>query len=427
MLREVFPKALSGEISAPPSKSYVHRVLLLSAFRGEKINVLNCGDSEDVKATINAVKALGTTVKYENGNVSILGYDDSKAKNEMVTADIGESGSTFRFVIPLIGVLQKKVHLVCHGRLKDRPHDVFFKELTRHGMDIKSVSDGYEVTGCLESGTYNIDPSISSQYVSGLLLSLPYLQKECRVVLDGMAVSKSYIDITENVMKRMSVNFTHDKNEYIINGFNSSCPKEICIEGDWSGSSFFIVAGALSEKGIKISNLNVASVQGDAKIIDVIKQFGADVSVDKDSVLIKKGKTLSSVSINLNEMIDSVPILAVLASFAHGVSEFSGIERLRFKESDRIEAARNMLENAGIKTEYKNDKLYIYGGEPHSGEFNGENDHRIVMSASVLASFTRDGKASFVSTPNAVKKSYPTFYEDFEKLGGISRVKMERE
>ena len=426
MLREVFSSPLNGCIASPPSKSYAHRLLILNAFRNSTSSVLNTGDSEDVKATINSLTELGSNLVVKDGGVFFSQYDKNTQSEQTALVDVGESGSTFRFILPLICVLGKTARIICHGRLKERPHDSFFNALMEHGVQIKSIPEGYEVTGTLKGDHYVIDSTISSQYITGLLLSLPYLERECTVQLKGEPVSKSYLKITNDVLNTTGVNYSFCGDTYKVNGFSDSCSHQFFVEGDWSGASFFVVAGALSEKGIAISSLNVNSMQGDRQILDVVKEFGAEVEVRDDSIFIKKGSSIRPVSVDLDNMIDSVPILSVLASFASGVSEFSGIERLRFKESDRIMAVINMLTAAGVTSEYKDKKLYIHGSTPHSGNFNGENDHRMVMAASILASSVNDTRPSYISTPYAVKKSYPAFFEDLQKIGGISRVKMDR-
>lgn len=426
MLRKVFPSDLKGCINAPPSKSYAHRALILSAFRKKSTFIHNPGDNEDIKATINSLRALGAEFSQNGSDVLFSEYDNGNIKDEIVNVDVGESGSTFRFILPLILVLGKKANVICHGRLKERPHDYFFNELREHGAEIESIPSGFKVFGKLQGDTYTIDSTISSQYITGLLLSLPYLNRECRITLKGESVSKSYLNITEDVLNKTGVNYSYSHNTYTVNGFSNSSHNSIFVEGDWSGASFFIVAGALSKDGIKVSSLNPASVQGDAQIIDIVRKFGAQVDVSSDDVFVKKGSKINPVSVNLDNMIDSVPILSVLASFANGVSEFSGIERLKYKESDRIRSVTDMLSSSGIKAEYKNKRLYIHGGEPHSGVFNGVNDHRIVMSASILASYVNDNNPSYVSTPDAVKKSYPGFFEDLKTIGGESCVKVDR-
>ncbi len=403
---------VEGKITAPPSKSYAHRLLISAFLSNQKTLIKNVGNSQDVLATINCLNSFGANIKLKNGNAIVYKAN----KNVMIKnalSDCGESGSTLRFLMPLAGALGIQTEFICHGKLASRPNQTLISALLEHGVCVNE----HKVKGKLTSGIYNLDASVSSQYVTGLLMALPILEGDSQIILSNQVVSKNYIDITLEVLDVFKIKYIRTENGFKIFGNQKYIsPKKIYCEGDWSGSAFTLALGALSGK-VTVKGLNIDSKQGDAKIVDILRLAGANVVVNKNGCVTALKSSLKAINVNLEDQPDLAPILSVIASNCQGVSSFSGVERLKIKESDRIQAIISMLNSAGIKAEYEDKVLKIVGGKPASGHFDGFNDHRIAMSSSVLAVSVQDKGSSIITDSESVNKSYPNFFEHLEKVG----------
>lgn len=385
---------LSGKIRAIPSKSYAHRIAICNFLAG-KNPVAECGDftSNDIAVTEKCLK------------------DIKDGKREL---DCGESGSTLRFLLPLCASLGGKFSLTGHGKLMDRPNDELFSVMQDNGVCVKKTDKIY-LNGKLTAGEYHIRGDISSQYVSGLLMALPTLKGDSRIILTTPLVSAPYVEITIEVLSAFGIKIQKTENGYFIKG-GQSYSGNVLPEGDWSNGAFFLCAGAISEE-VTVTGLNKKSVQGDKYILEILLRAGANVSVNKNEITVKKSE-LKAFSFDAENCPDLVPISAVLASFANGVSVIKNIQRLKIKESDRIESTIAMLSAFGIKAECDGVNLIVYGGKMTAGEVDSFNDHRIVMSSAVLALGVQG--SSLIKNAQAVNKSYPTFFDDYNSLGGKS-------
>ncbi len=396
---------LSGEINAPPSKSFAHRILISAYLSGKKISVYNIGSSIDATVTLEALKVLGAKIEYINGGVIIEGGTLPK---EEVLIDCKESGSSLRFLLPVVSALGVKAKFTGCGRLLERPMTPLIDCLNSGGADIQ----GLTVKGKLKKGTYQIDGSVSSQYITGLIFALSIIGGEIKII--GKLVSQPYIDITLSVLKDFGVEVQKTASGYkILAGYNPE-KDTFTVEGDWSGTAFPISAGAICGE-VTVNGVNLNSTQGDGKILSVLKSFGANILGKGNSVTVKKAP-LSSITLDCEDIPDLVQIIAVVASFAKGKTVLKNVSRLTLKESDRIQAVINTLNVAGIKAEYIGEDLHITGGTPNGGVFSGGNDHRTVMSSAVMA-LGASGN-SLITGVEACKKSYPEFFEDIKKLGG---------
>lgn len=389
---EIKGRYLSGSIDAIPSKSYVHRILICKYLSGEQPTFSDYS-SNDMKATVNCLNAL------INGK-SLL--------------DCGESGSTLRFILPLIGVIGGEYTLVGGGKLMQRPNDALFETFKAHGVTAIQ-EDKIVLKGKLTAGEYRIRGDISSQYVSGLLMALPILDGDSKIVLSTPLVSAPYVDITLEVLKGFGIDIQKTDYGYKIRGGQTYSKSQMLPEGDWSNAAFFLVAGAINGE-ITVNGLNPNSVQADKFIYDVIKFAGVKTKWKGNSLTVYKSD-IKSFAFDAENCPDIVPISAVLASFADGVSVIKNVERLKIKESDRIATTCETLKAFGINAEYKDKNLYVYGSKPKKGQVDSYNDHRIAMSASVMASGI-DG-SSFITDAGAINKSYPTFYKDLQSVGGV--------
>lgn len=381
-----------GEVKAIPSKSYAHRISICNFLAG-KTPTANCGQftSKDITATEQCLK------------------DVAEGKFEL---DCGESGSTLRFLIPLCASIGGKFSLIGHGKLMGRPNEELFNALKGHGVTAEKT-DRIILNGKLTGGEFKIRGDISSQYVSGLLMALPSLKEDSKIVLTTPLASSPYVDITIEVLSNFGVKIEKTDYGFFIKG-NQVYSGEVYPEGDWSNSAFFLVLGAISGD-VTVSGLNLNSVQGDRAILDILKQSGAQVQCEKNSVRVQKS-ALSHFTMDAENCPDLVPIASVLGANADGVTVINNVERLKIKESDRIQTTIDMLSRFGVRAESDGHSLKIYGGKAKGCEVDSHNDHRIAMSVAVMA--TRVEEHTVLTDAKAVEKSYPTFFEDFISVGG---------
>lgn len=394
---EIENSILKGEVFIPPSKSAAHRALVCSFLAGEG-TVEPIISSNDMKAMEQVIRAL---------------------KNDADIADCIESGNTLRFMIPVAAALGKNITFVGSGRLPERPIGDYLRLLPEH--NVKCTSDGklpLKIEGQLTSGVYEIAGNISSQYITGLLLALPILDGDSEIVLTTELQSKPYVDMTIKVMADYGVAVEEKENGYFIKGNQAYKKRDYIVESDWSQAAFFLVAGAINGD-VTLKGLDVNSTQGDKEIVSILKKFGADIEVNAEYIRAKKSN-LSGIEIDVTDIPDTVPALAVAAAFANGTTVIKGGERLRLKESDRIESVVSNLKRLGVKVEEKPDGMIITGGNARGALLEGYNDHRIPMAFSVAA-LCAEGK-TVITDANSINKTYPTFYEDYNSLGGKANV-----
>ena len=408
---KIKPSKIFGEIVAPPSKSYAHRILIAAYLSGEKVCVHNAGNSNDVLATASALTSLGAQVDIHEGTITI----ERKTMPNSATVDCCESGSTLRFLLPVASALNVNATFTGQGRLLSRPIQELVDTLNSNGANI----DGFTVKGKLRSGEFKISANVSSQYITGLLFALPLLSGDSTIVFEGEPVSVGYIDITLDVLRQFGIQIQQTNYGYFVKGNQQyKATKDITVEGDYSGSAFMLALGAIGGN-VHVKGLNAHSLQGDAEILNIIKKFGATVNVSNDCVSVKKNK-LNAISIDCENVPDLVQIVSVVASYAKGVTALKNVARLRLKESDRVQAIVDQLSLAGIRCDYDNGSLFIHGATPSGATFSGGNDHRTVMSATVLA-LAAKGESTVVGC-DAVNKSYTEFFKDITKLGGQIHV-----
>ena len=394
---------LNGSVVIPPSKSAAHRALLCSFLAGGG-TVSPIINSKDMQAMQQAISAL---------------------KNDEKIVDCIESGNTLRFVIPVAAALGKSVTFIGSGRLPERPLETFLELLPKH--NIKCTSNGklpLSIEGKLTAGKYEIAGNISSQYISGLLFALPLLEGDSEIVLTTKLESKPYIDLTIKVMHDFGVEVSETENGYFVKGNQQYLVRDYLVESDWSQAAFFLVGGAIGNE-VALKGLDMHSVQGDKAIVELLKKFGADIKIKENEIISRKAD-LKGIKIDVSDIPDTVPALAVAAAYANGKTEIVGGERLRFKESDRIESVVSNLKRLGADVEETVDGMIIYGGKGLKGaELLGYNDHRIVMAFSMAALFA-DGE-TVITEANSIDKTYPSFFEDYNRLGGQANVFSNRE
>lgn len=410
----VKPSELSGNIRAITSKSYVHRALICALISGKKTNIYCNQLSEDINATANAIKAIGADITYKD---SIFTVNPYKEYNKFCTIDCKESGSTLRFILPIICAFGIKADLIMRGRLSERPMSALTDILEKYGCTINKKENILSVSGRLQSGVYEIDGNISSQYITGLIFTLPILKGNSEIIVKGDFQSKSYVNLTLGVLNKFGIEIREENNRYSLCKVNNDS-SEIKSEGDWSNGAFWLCAGALSKRGITVTGLDLNSVQGDRKIIDILKDFGAEVSVLPNRITVKKN-SLNGITVDASDIPDLVPIISILASFSKGKTVIENIERLRLKESDRVKTTVEMINNLGGKAQGVENSIVIYYSPLNGGTVNSYNDHRIVMSAAVSSVGSKFDVA--IINSDAVNKSYPEFFNDFKSLGGACK------
>ncbi len=402
-------KQISGEVLAPPSKSYAHRYII-SAFLSKQAGFIkNVGNCKDVLATLTALSSVGLNYSLDTSGVELSFKEIEKTP----ILNCFESGSTLRFLIPVISALGIKCEFTGSEKLLSRPILELTKCLNENGAEI----DGFKLNGKLRSGEFRLNGSISSQFISGLLFALPLLDGDSKIVILGETVSLDYINVTLSVLREFNIKAIKTDYGYFVKGNQAYImPKTRAVEGDYSGASFLMALGALSPRGVKVLGLNKNTSQGDKKAVQILKEFGALVEEVEGGYFIKKGE-LNGISVDMENVPDIVQILSVVASFANGVTTFKNVSRLKIKESDRIAGIIKNLALAGVKAKYDGADLKIYGAEPKGGVFLGDNDHRTVMSMAVLATFAK-GSSQIIGA-EAVDKSYTDFFKDYVSLGGV--------
>ena len=410
------PSSLKGEITAIPSKSVAHRMLICAALADGPTTLRIPKTSDDIDATADCLRALGAAITVNNEDYIV----EPIAQIENIPLlDCGESGSTLRFLLPVAAAAADRCRFDGHGRLPERPLSDLTDAMKEHGVSFDGEKLPFTIGGRLRGGIYRLPGNVSSQYITGLLLALPLCEEDSVIELTTALESASYIDITLSVLKTFGITVHCERNRYIIPGkqvFRS--PGTLPVEGDWSNAAFFLTAAALNND-ITMTGLNPNSAQGDRKIIALLEQLGAVTQKDNGRLTLRSDE-LKGCTIDIQDTPDLLPVLSVAAAFAQGKTTFINAARLRLKESDRLASSAAMIENLGGRAEVGEDELTVYGTGLIGGTVESCNDHRIAMSAAVAA--TRCSKPVTILNAEAVKKSYPGFYNDYNKTGGKAHV-----
>lgn len=412
------PFVPNGTVNVPPSKSDVHRAIICAAMANGVSRISPVALSNDIKATIGCIKALGADAVLENNVLTVDGTN--MYKNKTALLDCGESGSTLRFFIPIAAVGNINATFVGKGKLPQRPIGIFTEALPKAGTVCKTEGGlPLEIKGQLKSGIFEIPGNVSSQFITGLLLALPILEGDSEIVLTSPLESVGYIAMTIRTMKQFGVNIDTTENGWHIKGGQTYKSCNYTTDGDWSQAAFFMVLGAIGGK-VTVKGVAKDSTQGDKKCAEILARFGAKVTQLDNEVTVEKGE-LKAITIDASQIPDLVPVLSVCAAFAEGTTKIINAERLRIKECDRLKATAELLNNLGGKVKELSDGLEITGvSSLKGGNVNGYNDHRIVMSAAVCAARSdEDITATFAMSIN---KSYPDFYIDYNSIGGKANV-----
>ncbi len=398
MNQNIIPKKLRGTVTVPPSKSQAHRALIAACLAKGNSLITNIAFSQDISATLGAMEAFGATTSRTENAVSVFGCIP-QAKNETII-DCCESGSTLRFLIPLAWIGGNKITYTGRGRLMSRPLDPYFELCDKEGISYSRTESTVTFCGKLKGGTYQLPGNISSQFITGLLFALPLLDADSVLELTTTVESVGYIQMTLDILSAFGIKITHENyQKYYIPGNQSYVAKDITVEGDYSQAAFYLCANAMGSQ-VDVQGLNPTSSQGDREIVSIISRFGVP---------------LSGITIDVSQIPDLVPILAVLATQAEGETTITNAARLRIKESDRLQTTTDMLRRLGADITEKEDELIIRGKTPLTGgTIDACNDHRIAMAAAIAATVAT-GEVTVLGA-ECVAKSYGNFWQDYCSL-----------
>lgn len=411
---KIYPSKLKGVVNVPSSKSLSHRALIASALSNGNQRVSNLIFSNDIYATMDALTAIG--YHFELGE----DYVDVSYQGDMLEyINCRESGSTVRFMIPIALTKVDKMTFIGENNLVKRPLDTYLEIFDKMNIPYEKGSDYLPLTvnGKIEAGVYDICGNVSSQFITGLLMSLPMLDGDSVINISTNLESKGYVDLTLDVLKDFGVKVINKNYQsFVIPGNQKYVPRDYMVEGDYSQSAFWLVLGTLNGD-IYLEGMNKDSLQGDKEIIDFINKMGGDCSFEGEYLVAKKCQTHGAI-IDLSQAPDLGPIITVLASLSEGKTEIINAERLRIKESDRIKAITTELNKLGARITETENGMIVEGVKELKGGVcvDSWNDHRIAMSLAIAS--TRCREPITLTGEKSVNKSYPHFFKQFKELGG---------
>lgn len=392
MTKHILPAPIRGTVAAIASKSMAHRLMICAALADKPTDVVCHTSSRDIEATKACLAAI---------------------KEGKKPLPCGESGSTLRFLLPVVAALGLDTEFYMEGRLPERPLAPLDEELTKHGAILQKDGAVLRVSGQLTAGEYCLPGNVSSQYISGLLFALPLLGKPSTLTVTGKVESEPYIQMTLHALRQFGIHIIIEENVYHIPACGYESPGKAYVEGDWSNAAFWLCAGALTGP-VTVTGLDANSLQGDKAVLEILKQFGAVCEQTGNSFTVSPAP-LRAIDIDAAAIPDLVPVLSVVAAKAEGTTHIYNAGRLRLKESDRIETVCRLLHDLGGHVKETDDGLVITGGEPlQGGTVDSCNDHRIAMAAAVASCLCQNPLT--ITGAEAVSKSYPHFWDDLEKL-----------
>ena len=375
------PRLLQGKIRAIPSKSQAHRLLICAAFADNETRLICRDTNRDIEATAQCLCALGANIRRTNDGYLMKPIRKIR-KN--ATLNCFESGSTLRFMLPIVGALGVDAVFHMEGRLPLRPLSPLWEEMERMGCNLtRPAPDTIRCCGKLKAGLYSIAGDVSSQYITGLLFALSLIDGDSRLEITGKVESRPYIEMTKKALALFGAPQYHS-------------PGTITVEGDWSNGAFFLAAAAIGNL-VTVDELDPTSAQGDKACKDILTRLD------------------NQITICAADIPDLVPVLAVVAGAKNG-AVFTNIQRLRLKESDRVESVVQMIRSLGGQADATADTLTVWGTGFTGGTVDAVNDHRIAMSAAIAATVCK--KPVTVLGAECVSKSYPAFWEEYNRLGG---------
>ncbi len=406
--------SVKGVITPPSSKSYAQRAIALSLLAEGRTILRNIEFCKDTRSALKCIEALGARVETLDDSTLAIEGGLNPVSN---TLYVGESGLATRLFTPVASLNRTPITIEGEGTLLYRPMEMMIEPLRKLGVTVRD-GGGFlpiEVQGPIHGGELRVDGSISSQFITGLLLALPLAEEDTTLYVDS-PVSTPYIDMTIDTARRFGVEIMHNEGDYtqfFIEGGQHYTPTDLSIEGDWSGAASMLVAGAIAGE-VTVKNISTLSKQADTAICRALERAGAGIIIEQDSITVSC-RDLRGFEFDATNAPDLFPALAALAAAAEGESVIIGTDRLRHKESDRAETIRREYEKLGIEVDISEKNIMrIRGGEIHPATTFSHNDHRIAMS--IATSALRCKGEVVIEQAECVEKSYPTFFEDLESI-----------
>ncbi|MCD4745593.1 MAG: 3-phosphoshikimate 1-carboxyvinyltransferase [Bacteroidales bacterium] len=413
MKKFIKPSQIRGSIKAPASKSLMQRAIAASLLANGVSVLHNPSYCNDSLLSIKIIQSLGAKITKNEEKLIIKGGFNPKGN----ILNCGESGLCVRMFSPIASLYNLPLTLTGTGTLVKRPVSMIEKPLSDLGVECKTYNGFIPITikGPLKGGSTKVNCSVSSQVLTGLLTALPLVKNNSELLVHELK-SKPYIDMTISLLKDFGIEIENsDYKQFKIKGNQTYKSCEYEIEGDWSGAAFMLVAGAI-RGSIQVKGIKINSKQADKQILKVLERAGAKVIIKTNSIEIKKNE-LKGFLFDATDCPDLFPPLVALAAHCNGISIIKGVNRLKFKESKRAEVLKNEFSNLGIEINITDDDMIIKGGTVTEGTVFSNNDHRIAMALSV-ASLLAKGVVG-LKCPECVAKSYPEFFNDLKKIGGI--------
>ena len=418
---KIYPSKLKGEVKIPPSKSMAHRAIICAALSDGLCIIENIDYSDDIIATIDAMNSLGAKIVKHKDYIEVIGAygSDEKAKETRII-DCNESGSTLRFLVPISLLFKGSSKFIGRGNLGKRPLTTYYNIFERQGIEY-SYEEGnlnLVINGELKPGTFEVEGNVSSQFITGLLFTLPLLKEDSKIVITTEMESKGYIDLTLRAMSDFGVEIINNNyREFIIKGNQKYNARNYRVEGDYSQAAFFLCADSLGND-VLCKDLDLNSLQGDKEVIDILERMNVVFNANDIGVKGTTNGELISTVIDGSQCPDIIPVLTSVAALTKGTTEIINAGRLRIKECDRLAAVTSELNKLGANIIEKEDGLVVTGVEKLQGgvEVWSHKDHRIAMTLAIAS--TRCEEPIVIKDYECIAKSYPNFFEDFKALGG---------
>jgi 3-phosphoshikimate 1-carboxyvinyltransferase len=408
---------VKGDVRAPSSKSYTIRGLICAALAGGESEIVYPLSSDDTEACLSVLRKVGIHVRQAGDVWQVTGGEFREPDGDLFC---GESAATLRFMTAVCSLIPGQCRLVAAPGLLKRPIEPLVQALRKLGVNCScpEVSEGLTVVvngGTLKGGEVELPGDISSQFVSALLFIAPFAEQGIRIKVSTPLESEPFVLMTIECLREFGVSVegqAEDSRGFAVSK-QAYRPGKYQVEGDWSSASYFLALGALSGE-IEVENLNLDSLQGDRMILDFLRDMGASVELHKNSLVVRKSR-LKAIQADLSNCIDLLPTMAVLAAAADGASEFTGIDRARIKESNRVAALGEGLGRMGVEVAEEKDRLTILGGEPKGSVIDVWDDHRIAMAFGILGSMAGE---TIINDAGCVSKTFPQFWDAMRGVGG---------
>jgi 3-phosphoshikimate 1-carboxyvinyltransferase len=406
-------KDVDMEVTAPPSKSYTHRALIIGALGKGTTTVLHPLIAEDTKITVNALRTLGVGITEEPDRIIVTGCDGTFLNPEKTTLDLDNSGTSLRLLASLALLCRNPVVLTGSPRMQERPIGPLIRALdSLGGLGKYLKNNGYppvNVSGHMRGGCVTIDGTISSQFITSVLIVSPYADREVEVVIPSRPVSGSYLDITLDIIRAFGAEVTSDGYErFLVGNQKKYSGRTYPVEGDFSSAAYFFAIAAVCGGRVLVRNLEPHSVQGDRRFLDALGQMGCTVTYGKKTVTVERTGDLQGITFDMSSSPDSVQTLCMVAALAKTPTTITGIGHLKYKESDRISSTAERLRSLGGNVKVENDRITIYPAFLHGGCIDPVNDHRTAMSFAVLGLSTG---GITIRNAECVSKSFPEFWD----------------